>query len=52
MVKEIKNQEMNKPNVYPPFEEAVKEFSMDEIYNMAKATYLLQIRKVGGVIND
>lgn len=44
-------QEIKNP-VYPPFEEAVKSLIMDEIYRMAEATYMLQIKEYGGVIDE
>lgn len=44
-------QEIKKP-VYLPFDEALKSMSMDEIYRMAEAGYLLQIKEYGGVIDE
>ena len=35
---------------YPKFEEAAKDFTSDEIYKLAKAAYLLQVSRAGGVI--
>ena len=49
MSKEIKEME---PKRFPSFQEACKQFSMDEIYTMAEATYLLQVAQEGGVIDE
>lgn len=49
MSKEIKEIE---PKRFPSFKEACKQLSMDEIYTMAEATYMLQIAQCGGVIDE
>ncbi|MBQ2653053.1 MAG: hypothetical protein IJF83_05815 [Methanobrevibacter sp.] len=47
MSKEIQEKE---PQRFPCFQEACKQLSMDEIYRLAEASYMLQVKRIGGVI--
>ena len=42
--------EIKKEPRYPSFQEASKDFTMEEIYKLAEAAYLLQVKRAGGVI--
>lgn len=42
--------EIKEPKRFPSFQEACKQLSMDEIYRLAEASYMLQIAREGGVI--
>ncbi len=50
MSKEI--QEIMEPKRFPKFEEALKQFSMDDIYKLAEAGYVMGIVEAGGVIDE
>ena len=47
--KEIKDIE---PKRFPKFEDALKQFSMDDIYKLAEAGYVMGIVEIGGVIDE
>lgn len=49
MSKEIKETE---PKRFPCFQEACKQLSIDDIYRLAEASYMLQIAQCGGVIDE
>lgn len=44
--------EIKEPQRFPSFKEACSSFSMDEIFLLAEAGYLMQIDKCGGVIDE
>lgn len=50
MSNEIK--ENKEPKRFPCFQEACKQLSMDDIYRLAEFSYVLQIEKSGGVIDE
>lgn len=50
MKKEIK--EPKEPKRFPNFKEACKDLTMDEIFTMAEAAYLLEVELKGGVIDE
>lgn len=50
MSKEIK--EIKEPKRFPSFQEACKEYSMDEIFTLAEGMYLIEVQRKGGVIDE
>ena len=53
--KSISEKEINKlnePTRFPNFREACKNFTMDEIFAMAEATYRMEVALKGGVIDE
>ena len=50
MSKEIK--EIEEPVRYPPFKKVCARYTMDEIFTMAEATYIIDVKIKGGVIDE
>ena len=44
--------EIEEPTKYPPFKEACTKYTMDEIFTMAEATYIIDVKRKGGVIDE
>ena len=44
--------EKKEPTRFPNFQEACKNFTMDEIFTMAEATYRMEVALKGGVIDE
>lgn len=44
--------EIMEPKRFPSFKEACKELTREEIYTLAEATYMLQVSREGGVIDE
>ncbi|MCR5027044.1 MAG: hypothetical protein K6A34_06355 [Methanobrevibacter sp.] len=40
------------PKRFPSFQEACKQYSMDEIFTLAEGMYLIEVQRKGGVIDE